>query len=120
MAEAHVHGRLSSRYSVPFSANNITAIDLIVDAVYVQTQLTRQPEKAKALKEFLDERLEALLSGNAGMATLSGTVAAVMVGDTIWSSTQNYPPTFGMGDIEKSEVSSEQLYDEDALRGDYR
>lgn len=119
-AEAYVHGRLASRYTVPFSSSNLTAIDLIVDAVYVQNNLTRQPEKAKLLKEFLDERIKALIEGQSQMTDASGAVVATIGGDVIWSSTENYPPTFGMSDIEKAEVSSEQLYDEDVARGEYR
>lgn len=119
-AEAYVHGRLAARYAVPFSSNNLTAIDLIVDAVYVQSNLTRQPDKTKLLKDFLDERIKALLEGQAQMTSDSGVVVATIVGDTVWSSTEAYPPVFGMSDIEKAEVSSGQLYDEDVTRGEYR
>lgn len=119
MAEASVHSRLASRYSVPFSSSNYTARDLTVDTLYVQNQLTRQPEKAKALQENLDARIAALLSGAASMVDSTGA-ATTMVGDTIWSSTQNYPPVFGVSDIEASIVSSEQVYDENAARGEYQ
>lgn len=120
LAEAAVNARLASQYTTPFSSNNLTAKDLIVDMVYVQNNLTRQPEKTKLLKDYLDERFKALLSGAADMITSSGTAAATVIGETVWSSTENYPPVFGMSDIEKSIPSSEQLYDEDALRGEYR
>jgi phage gp36-like protein len=119
MAEAYIHGRLSSRYAVPFSANNLSAIDLIVDAVYVQNNMTRVPEKAKALKESLDERLNALLDGSSQMVTIAGTIAASQSEGGVWSDTMNYPPTFGVSDIEKSAVSSERLYAEDNARGEY-
>jgi hypothetical protein len=120
LAEAAVNARLSSQYTTPFSNNNLTAKDLVIDMVYVQNNLTRQPEKTKLLNEYLDTRFTALLNGGAGMITSSGGVAMVAVGDTVWSSTENYPPTFGMSDIEHAIVSSEQLYDEAALRGEYR
>lgn len=119
-AEAYIHGRLAARYAVPFSSNNLTAIDLIVDAVYVQNNLTRQPEKTKLLKDFLDERIKALLEGQSQMTSSSGAVVSTIGDDVIWSSTENYPPVFGMSDIVKAEISSEQLYDEDATRGEYR
>lgn len=119
-AEAYIHGRLAARYAVPFSSNNLTAIDLIVDAVYVQNNMTRQPEKTKLLKDFLDERIKALLEGQAQMAASDGVIVATIGDDVIWSSTENYPPVFGMSDIVKAEVSSEQLYDEDLTRGEYR
>jgi hypothetical protein len=119
MAEAYVHGRLSSRYPIPFSSSNLSAIDLIVDAVYVQSNMTRVPEKAKALKESMDERIDALLDGNAQMVDIAGTIAAASMDGTVWSDTMNYPPTFGMSDIEKSAVSSERLYAEDNTRGEF-
>ncbi|MFA6213547.1 MAG: hypothetical protein WC714_29185 [Candidatus Obscuribacterales bacterium] len=117
MAEAAVHSRLASRYSVPFSSSNYTARDLTVDMLYVQTQLTRQPEKAKAVQDSIDARINALLSGAASMVDSAGA-ATTMVGDTIWSSSENYPPVFGMGDIASSIVSSEQLVDEASSRGE--
>lgn len=120
MAEASVHSKLSSRYSVPFSSSNYTARDLAIDTLYVQNQLSRQPEKAQAVQDSLDARIKALLSGEAQMITAAGAVASTMVGDTIWSSSQNYPPVFGMSDIEHSIVSSEQVYDENAARGEYQ
>lgn len=119
-AEAYIHGRLAARYAVPFSSNNLTAIDLIVDAVYVQNNLTRQPDKTKLLKEFLDERIKSLLEGQSQMASATGAVVATIGDDVIWSSTEDYPPVFGLGDITKAEVSSGQLYAEDVARGDYR
>jgi len=117
MAEAVCHSRLSSRYSVPFSTSNLSARDLCVDILYVQAQLTRQPEKAKALQENIDNRIKALLEGSSVMVDSAGA-ALVSVGDTIWSSTADYSPVFGMGDIIKAEVSSAQLLDEAATRGE--
>lgn len=118
MAEAVVHSRLAPRYSVPFSSNNFTARDLAVDMLYIQTQTARQPEKAKAVREYLEDRIKALLSGGASMVNSAGA-ALVMVGDTVWSSSQNYAPVFGMGDVEHAMVNSEQSYDEAVSRGEY-
>jgi hypothetical protein len=117
-AEAVVHGRLASRYSVPFSSSNYTARDLCVDQLYVQTQTARQPEKAKAVADSLNARITALLSGAAQMIASDGTVASTMVGDTVWSSTADYHPVFGMGPIEHASVSSAQVYDEAVGRGE--
>ncbi|OGC95824.1 MAG: hypothetical protein A2W25_15220 [candidate division Zixibacteria bacterium RBG_16_53_22] len=119
MAEASVHSRLASRYAVPFSSSNYTARDLAVDTLYVQAQLTRQPEKAQALQESIDARITALVNGQANMIDATGAAVATMVGDTIWSSSENYPPVFGVGDIAKAEVSSEQLLDEATTRGEF-
>lgn len=119
MAEAGIHSRLAGNFSTPFSSNNYTARDLCVDMLYVQNMLTRQPEKAKALAENLDKRIDDLLSGKTSMVTDAGVATATMVGDTIWSSSQEYSPVFGMGAIECAVVSSQQLSDEAATRGEY-
>jgi len=118
LAEALVHSKLSSRYTVPFSSNNYTARDLCIDAVFIQTQMTRQPDKVKLLRAYFDERITALQMGQADMVTDSGSVAITAIGDTIWSSTQDYHPVFGLGPIEKAVVSSAQLLDEAATRGE--
>ena len=119
MAEGRVGSRLSGQYSVPFSSNNITAQDLTIDAIYIQTQMTRQPDRAKALRDDWNERVDALLSGAGEMVTEDGTIAGTVVGDPVWSSTQDYHPTFGMGDPMTWEVSSSQAIDEDNARGHY-
>jgi len=118
MAEAQVHSRLASRFTTPFSTSNLTAKDLMVDTLYVQAMLTRQPDKVKRLEANINKRIEDLLAGQASMVAMDGTVASVMIGDTIWSSTQNYSPTFGMSDIECAVVNSLQLNDEAATRGE--
>lgn len=118
MAEAGISGRLGGSFTTPFSSNNLTAKDLIVDMLYVQVNMTRQPEKAKALLDTVDSRIAALLSGSSVMLTTSGTVALTSVGDTVWSSTEDYPLTFGVSPIEHAQVSSQQLYDEAVARGE--
>lgn len=117
LGEGYVSGRLASKYTVPFSNNNVTAQDLVIDAIFVQQHLSRQPEKAKTIKEYLDERIAALLDGSANMITTSGSIAGTLVGEAIWSSTQNYHPTFGMSDPLNWEVSSDMLIAENSARG---
>lgn len=115
-AEARVHSRLASRYTVPFSSNNLAAADLVIDMVYIQTQMTRQPEKATALREDVDSRISALLDGTSQMALDDGTVLAA-VGDTVWSNTGDYHPTFGMSDPIVQEIDSAMLIAENYDRG---
>lgn len=116
MAEAQVHSRLASRYTTPFSSNNLTARDLAIDVLFVQNIMSREPKKAELISKSLEDRFAALLSGEAVMAVSSGT-ALTMVGETAWSSTMDYHPVFGMGDISVMDVDSSQLIDEDADRG---
>lgn len=119
LAEASIHGRLSNGFTVPFSSNNFTARDLCIDELYVQNMMTKQPEKAKAVRDSLDKRIEQLLLGNANMIDSGGAVLLSLVSDTVWSNTSGYAPTFGVGDIVDARVSSAQLYDEAQARGDY-
>lgn len=116
LAEASVHARLASRYTTPFSFTNLTARDLAIDTMFVQNITAREPAKAEIISKSLEERYKNLLSGEAVM-TLSDGTALVMVGETAWSSTMDYHPTFGMGDIAGMAVDSSQLIDEDAERG---
>lgn len=116
MAEAQVHGRLASRYTVPFSSNNLTARDLAIDVLFVQNVQSREPKKAEIISKSLEDRFAALLSGAAVMVVSSGT-AISMVGETAWSNTMDYHPVFGMGDVSGMDVSSSQLIDEDVDRG---
>lgn len=116
-AEASVHSRLGGGFATPFGSDNLTAKDLCIDTLYVQNMLSRQPEKAKSVSDSIDARINMLLSGGASMVSSAGTVAVAATGDTVWSSSANYPPVFGMSDVEKAAVSTEQLLDEDAARG---
>lgn len=116
-AESVIHSRLASRYTVPFSSNNLTARDLMVDQLYIQQMTTRKPDTVKLLSDLLEQRIAALLSGDTVMVTDSGDVAATATGNTAWSSTQDYHPTFGMGDPMSWEVSSSMLIAENAARG---
>lgn len=119
MAEGAVYGRLNGMFSTPFSSDNLTAIDLMVDTLYLQTQRTRQPDKCKLLEASLKDRFDSILSGASTMVTTDGAVAGTLVGNTVWSNTMNYPPVFGASDIENAQVSSQQLYDERVSRGNY-
>lgn len=112
LAENAVASRLSSQFTPPFSSNNLTFKDLAIDMLYIQTQMTRQPEKAEMLKEWFNERVTALLNGDASMLTDSGDVAGTLTGDPVFSTTQDYAPTFGVGDPLDWSVSSSQIRDE--------
>lgn len=116
LAEGQVHSRLGVKYTVPFSSSNYTAKDLCVDTLFVQQRMAKTPELAKVVKEGLDERVAALLNGAMAMVTSAGSSAATMVGDTVWSSTENYPPVFGMDEDTAFFVSSSQLTDEEDAR----
>jgi hypothetical protein len=115
-AEAYIHSRLASGFSTPFSNTNYTAKDLVIDAAYVQNILSKQAVKGKTVNDSLELRITALLNGQSQMVDVAGTVVPA-VGDPAWSNTQDYHPTFGMGDSVVLAVDSQQLIDENNTRG---
>ena len=114
-AEAEVDGRLASKYTVPFSNNNLTAKDLAIDIVYLKAGNLKVEETEK-LQTMIDAKFERLLSSNEVMLTTSGDVINQGVAGTVWSTTQNYHPTFGMSHTEYLEVDSSMVSDEEDAR----
>lgn len=112
-AENELNSRLAPYYTTPFSSNNITAIDLAIDLAYYR--LARPSENALKVYEDAEMRIGRLIKGEEAMIDSSGETLGY-VADTIWSSTQDYHPTFGMGDIEYFAVSSQQVMDEEDAR----
>ena len=116
-AEAYVHGRLAGSYTTPFSSNNQTAKNLVIDVLYYQNVKTKMPVKGKDMGATLEEQFKMLCAGSMQMVDVSGTVIATPTGDPMWSSTADYHPTFGMGDPMVMAVSSQMLIDEGNARG---
>ena len=116
-AVAEIEGRLSPRFTVPFSLNNLTARDLAIDATAARLYRYRDTEKAESIENHLAERIAALLTGAADMITADGTVIDAGIADLIYSTTENYHPVFGMSPPELSVVNSAQIIDEEADRG---
>lgn len=119
-AEAEVDARLSPAFTTPFSSNNLTAQDLAIDMTYLRVNPLRDEDKLRPIQERVDKLIAALLAGEASMITASGdTIGSSTIGGVSpWSTTMDYPPTFGVGETEDMHVSSSQLYDESVARGD--
>jgi hypothetical protein len=116
--EAYVHGKLSANFTIPFSNNNLTAKDLVFDAIYMQNIQARQPVKGKTIATVLEEKFIALCTGKMQMVNISGTIAQTATGDPAWSNTMGYHPTFGMGNEVMMAVNSQMLIDENDARND--
>lgn len=110
-AEADIDSRLASRFTVPFSSNNVTAKDLTIDLTYLKVYQFKDPEKAKLIEESINARIDKLLAGKSSMMTTSGDTLT-SVGGTLYSTTGDYAPVFGMGNVEDFLVNSSQLQDE--------
>lgn len=115
-AEARVNGFFSGFFTVPFSSNNITAKDLVVDLVFSGVG-NQKIKDAKEMRDEVLERMKAIRDGEEGMYLVDGTTMTTDIGGSIYSSTQNYNPIFGMSPIEYSEIDSGAVYDEEVARG---
>jgi hypothetical protein len=117
-AIAELHARLAPGFTVPFSDNNMTAKDLAIDLTFAKVYRFKDIEKADAVMTYVGAQIDMLLGGNMSMVTTSGDTL-VTVGETVYSTTDGYHPVHGIGPIEYSVVSSEQVIDEEAARGIY-
>ena len=117
-AELEIENRLSGGFTTPFSSNNLTVKDLAIDETYRRVVVFKDKGPAKSIGDSIDVRIRALLDGTANMITSSAeAVSAVGVHGNAKSTTEDYHPVFGLGDVELFDVSSAQLQDEvDARR----
>ena len=94
-AEAEVDGRLATKYSVPFSSNNITAKDLAIDITYIKAG-NLNIEETERLQKMVDDKFKRLLEGEEVMLLADGIALSADVGGTVYSTTQDYHPVFGL------------------------
>lgn len=114
-AEVELNTQFSKYFEVPFEAAHPTIIDLAIDFTYVKYLRSRDPELAEKLEESLNKRVKSINEGDAFIYTGSGTtIARTRTGGArIWSSTEDYVPTFSMLDTEDpaTHVDSNYLAD---------
>jgi hypothetical protein len=115
-AENELDGLMASHFTVPFSSNNITARDLANDFTYLKANNFKAEDRER-FREELFERVKRLKDGVERMVLSDGTTID-SVGETIWSTSQDYPPTFGVDGVEHFVVSSDQITDERNARGE--
>lgn len=112
--EAEIDGRLSSHFTTPFSSNNVTVKDICIDLAYSRIGNFKIKERLEFDKAIKD-RIEGLKNGAEAMVTIDGTILSSSLG-TIYSTTQDYHPVFGMSPTEYFVVDSSQVQDEEAAR----
>lgn len=115
-AEAQIDGRLASGFTVPFSSNNLTAKDLAIDLTYAMTFRFKDQKKAKEIQDSVDTRIKELLDGKASMVTTSVDLIT-STGQSVYSTTQDYHPVFGMSGPLTWQVDSSTIINEEADRG---
>lgn len=111
-AEAHIESALAGSFTVPFSSNNITVMDLCIDAVMARISMVKNKDLYVLLSKDINDRIEKLLSGAASMATDAGIPGGVREA-VIWSNTSGTHGSFGMIDV------NDQIIDETLLKNEY-
>jgi len=111
-AEAQIEGALSASYTVPFSSNNLTVKDLVIDLTYGKAIAFRDLKKSKAIMDSIEHRIKMLRSGTMSMVTNSGDVLSSSGQGSIWSSTEDYSPSFDMNDAENQCIDLDMQQDQ--------
>jgi hypothetical protein len=113
-ADNEVNGLLSQYFTVPFSSNNITAVDLSVDLTYARVGVSSIKDADK-IRERVYTRIENIKDGVENMMLIDGTVVQSL-GEPVFSSDEGYHHTFGVDHVEHMHVDSSQTYAEDQER----
>lgn len=112
--EAEIDGKLSSHFTTPFSSNNVTVKDICTDMAYSRIGNFKIKDREE-FKKAIDSRIEGLKNGSESMITIDGTVLSSSLG-TVYSTTKDYHPVFGMGSTESFVVDSSQIQAEEDAR----
>lgn len=110
-AENEVDSLLGQKFTLPFSSNNLTVKDLAIEFAYLRLGNFKVIEREK-VRAALMKRIERLLDGSEAMVLDDGTTLIQSTGGTVYSTTGDYHPIFGFGDVEDAVVDSSLLTDE--------
>ena len=115
-AENYIDGVLGTKFTVPFSNNNLTVRDLAIDVVQMRAIRSSGSDEYKTLRADVSSRLAALLAGLEVMVTSSGTVSRPSA--FAWSNTMDYHSVFSPVLSETLlGPDSDQVDDEEDVRG---
>ncbi len=123
-AENEINGYLANNYTLPFSASPpmITTLSTeyslvkILERFFTQ-EVGSQNAWVAERKKYIIDTLNKLNEGTLGLVTSSGELLVYNSGDTIFSNTMQYDPTFTMLDETLQQIDSDRLNDEyDAVK----
>ena len=123
-AENEINGYLANNYTLPFSASPpmITTLSTeyslvkILERFFTQ-EVGSQNAWVAERKKYIIDTLNKLNEGTLGLVTSSGELLVYNSGDTIFSNTMEYDPTFTMLDETLQQIDSDRLEDEyDAVK----
>lgn len=115
-AEARIDNELGVVFTAPFSSNNATVRDCAINDTYRRVLFLSDEEKADRLDEWLKEKFESLRSGESQMTIDSGQSETANVLGGLFSTTENYSPTFGRDSVLNWSTSSNQQADTERAR----
>jgi|TARA_R110002012_G_scaffold139198_2_gene296354 phage gp36-like protein len=123
-AESEINGYVVNNYTMPFSSAPPLLTSLSTEYTMVKilerffTQEVNSENKwVMERKEYVFDYLNKINSGDVGLYTSSLELLAYNAGDTIYSNTMEYNPTFTMLDETLQQIDSDRLDDEwDAVR----
>lgn len=112
-SEHEVDAWLAARYTTPFSSNVSQAVkDICIDLTYYK-MVWRQKDSDRLYK-YIRERVGAFIDGTMVLTDTNGNVLGG--GDSVWATSDNYSPTFGVDDPLNWAVSSLAQYDAENAR----
>ena len=123
-AENEINGYLANNYTLPFSASPpmITTLSTeyslvkILERFFTQ-EVGSQNAWVAERKKYIIDTLNKLNEGTLGLVTSSGELLVYNSGDTIFSNTMEYDPTFTLLDETLQQIDSDRLEDEyDAVK----
>lgn len=108
---SHVDEALGDLFTVPFSSNNRTAQQLNIDFArlsILETGTINQGD-SEELRNSLDRRITMIRENGFMMTADSGPIYATGVQHDIFSTNQDFKPTFDMRDPERQRVDPDLL-----------
>jgi phage gp36-like protein len=118
-AEAEVNGYCINNYSMPFSSSppllsticTEYALIKILERFFTQ-EVGSENKWVSERKDYVFDHLNKINAGDIGLYTSSLELLVYNAGDTIYSNTMNYNPTFTMLDETLQQIDSDRLQDE--------
>lgn len=118
-AEAEINGYLVNNYTMPFSSapplittlSTEYAMVKILERFFTQ-EVGSENKWVMERKEYVFGYLNKINNGDVGLYTSSLELLVYNSGDTIFSNTMNYNPTFTMLDETLQQIDSDRLQDE--------
>jgi phage gp36-like protein len=118
-AENEINAYLANNYTLPFSSNPPTIVTMSTEYAVVKILERFFTQEVGSRNEWVGERrnyifdlLNKINSGELGLVTSSGELIVYNSGDTIFSNTMTYTPTFTMLDETLQQIDSDRLEDE--------